>query len=269
MGKPPKHFVLFMDESGDHNLCNIDPNMPVFCLAGCGFESSYYQSVVRPRVDAFKIRFWGTTDVILHSSEIRKHRGAFSFLGDRPRRQAFYQACNGLIQGLEFTILAIAILKRPLINTYGAWARHPYHLSLDFILERYSMLIRRRGLSNRGYVLAESRGKTEDKLLKEQYRRLCRVGTEYQSLSNLTGFWMRKKEANIAGLQIADLVAYPIAAKVLRPGAEQKAFDVLEEKIDAAPRHKGCYCLGYGLKIFPQPTFEHHALWGPKTKREP
>ena len=80
---------------------------------------------------------------------------------------------------------------------------------------------------------------------------------------------MEKKERNIAGLQIADMIAYPIAAKVLRPGAEQKAFDVLQPKIDAAPRHKGSYLLGYGLKVFPQPTFEHYLLWGPKTKRGP
>jgi hypothetical protein len=265
----PKKFVLFMDESGDHNLRSVDPNFPVFCLAGCAFETSYYHGVVRPRMHAFKLRFWDNTEVILHSRDIRKHKGAFSFLGDKTKRDEFYQACNELIRGLEFTILAVVILKTPHIQVYGDRARHPYHLSLEFILERYSQLIRRRGLWSRGYVLAESRGNCEDGLLKEEYWRLDRVGTPYQDLSNLTGIWMEKKEQNIAGLQIADMVAYPIAAKVLRPDVEQPAFDVLRPKIDAAPRHKGCYLLGYGLKVFPQPTLEHHLLWGPKTKRGP
>ena len=73
---------------------------------------------------------------------------------------------------------------------------------------------------------------------------------------------MEKKTANIAGLQIADLVAYPIAAKVLRPDLEQKAFDVVIGKLDKASASKGSGILGYGLKIFPQPTFEHYNVFG-------
>ncbi len=42
-----------------------------------------------------------------------------------------------------------------------------------------------------------------------------------------------KKAESIAGLQIADLAAYPIAAKVLRPTHPQPAFDVLFPKINS------------------------------------
>jgi hypothetical protein len=261
------NFALFMDESGDHNLRSIDQNFPVFCLVGCIFERDYYHRIVRPRVDAFKLRFWNTTQVILHSREIRKHHGVFSFLDNENRRQEFYEALNDLMRGLECTILAVVILKQAHLNEYGLQARHPYHLSLEFILERYSLMMRRRGIGGTGYILAESRGEREDHLLKAEYQRLREGGTFYQDLSNITGFWMEKKAKNIVGLQIADLVAYPIAAKVLRPEVEQKAFDALLEKIDAAPQD-GSF-LGYGLKIFPQPTFDHYLLWGSKTEREP
>ena len=261
---------MFMDESGDHDLRNIDRNFPVFCLAGCIFERHYYHRVVRPLVNGFKLLLWGTTDVILHSREIRKHQGAFSFLSDPVKRQEFYAALNDLIKGLNFTILAVVILKWAHLDKYGVEARHPYHLSLEFILERYLIMMHRQSKTSTGYILAESRGKQPDRLLKEEYYRLRDEGTFYQlDLNNITGFWMEKKEANIVGLQIADLVAYPIAAKVLRPQVEQKAFDVLLEKIDAAPKHKGGSILGYGLKIFPQATFEHYLLWGPKTEHEP
>ncbi|MCK4473365.1 MAG: hypothetical protein KAW49_16405, partial [Anaerolineae bacterium] len=47
---------------------------------------------------------------------------------------------NDLIRGLDFTILAIVILKQDHLNKYGTRARHPYHLSLEFIMERYSMV---------------------------------------------------------------------------------------------------------------------------------
>lgn len=250
-------YVLFMDESGDHNLQNIDPEFPVFCLVGCIFERGYYHRIARPQVDAFKMRFWNDANVILHSREIRKHHGAFSFLGDPDRREEFYAALNDLMAGLDFVILGIVILKRAHLNEYGIQARHPYHLSLEFIMERYSLLMRKWGADSTGYIMAESRGRQPDLLLKEEYRRL-EAGTLYH---NITGFWMEKKEANITGLQIADLVAYPIAAKVLRTDTEQQAFDVLLPKIDAALWPKGGSILGYGLKIFPQPMFEHYLLW--------
>ncbi len=267
-------YVLFMDETGDHNLSNIDHNFPVFCLAGCIFERRYYHQVVRPSVDAFKKRFWGTTDVILHSRDIRKHQGPFAFLGDAREREGFYTALNDLMRSLDFTIQAVVLLKWAHLNKYGSQARHPYHLSLTFILERYSLLMRRHSDDATGYILAESRGKQPDRLLKAEYRQLQSSGTFYQQdLSNITGLWMEKKDKNIIGLQIADLIAYPIAAKVLRPQVEQKAFDVIYNKIDAAPsttpRHRRGSILGYGLKIFPQPTFEHYLLWEAKTKRGP
>lgn len=32
-------YVMFVDESGDHNLQNIDDNFPLFCLCGCIFKT--------------------------------------------------------------------------------------------------------------------------------------------------------------------------------------------------------------------------------------
>jgi len=261
---------MFVDESGDHNLRNIDRSFPIFCLVGCVFERGHYKNVVRPMVEALKVHFWGTADVILHSREIRKHQGAFSLLGDPVRRTEFYAAVNDLLRGLEFTILAVVILKEDHLLQYGSQARHPYHLALSFVLERYALVMQRcGGRESTGYILAESRGLEEDSRLKAEYQQLVRQGPPDQDLRSITGLWMEKKQANIAGLQIADLVAYPIAAKVLRPDAEQRAFDVLYEKIDAAPLHKGGSILGYGLKIFPQASFDHYLLWGAQTKREP
>lgn len=256
-------YVLFMDESGDHNLESIDRSFPAFCLAGCIFEREHYKEVARPAVETLKQRFWGRTDVILHSSEIRKHRGAFSFLGNEAKRQEFYAAINELIATLDFTVIAVVILKQAHLDHYGDGARHPYHLSLEFIMERYSMLMNRKGKGVEGYMMAESRGLKEDTLLKGQFSNLKRFGTRYQpNFGNISTFWMEKKTANIAGLQIADLIAYPIAAKILRSDLEQKAFDVVIGKLDKALASKGGGILGYGLKIFPQPTLEHYNAFG-------
>lgn len=262
-------FVLFMDESGDHNLVSIDRNFPIFCLAGCVFERKYYKETVRPQVDDFKLRFWGRTDVILVSSRIRKHSGDFAFLNDEQKRSDFYDAVNALINNLSFTIIAVVILKQSHLGQYGSQAQNPYSLSLEFIMERYSMLMAAKGPREDGYMMAESRGKLEDGLLKNVYQEMSVKGTRYRNLSNISSFWMEKKEVNIAGLQVADLVAYPIATKIFRPMQENKAFDILVPKIYAAPKRKGGYILGYGLKVFPQPTLEHYVLFGSKKESEP
>lgn len=44
-------------------------------------------------------------------------------------------------------------------------------------------------------------------------------------------FTFKNKKENINGLQLADLVAYPIARYVIEPNRANPAFDVLEPKI--------------------------------------
>jgi len=248
---------MFVDESGDHNLQNIDDNFPLFCLCGCVFEKEYYSATARPLIDNLKIRFWNSTNVILLSRDIRRQQGAFYFLKDRDRREEFYEALNELMRRLEFSIIAIAILKREHLAQYGDRARHPYHLSLEFMMERFGLTMRRSGRSNEGHIIAESRGRVEDELLKEEFFRLKAEGSDYQSFEGITTLWTEKKRKNIAGLQIADLAAYPIARKILDPTGAQLSFDVLRAKICHKPG-QASRILGYGVKIFPQATFDHY-----------
>jgi hypothetical protein len=45
-------FIVFVDESGDHGMENIDPGYPMFVLAFCGFEKETYASRTMPAVRA-------------------------------------------------------------------------------------------------------------------------------------------------------------------------------------------------------------------------
>ncbi len=63
--------------------------------------------------------------------------------------------------------------------------------------------------------MAESRGKREDGRLKEEFSNLHENGTDYVSHSlmreRLTSHQLKvkPKDANVAGLQLADLIAHP------------------------------------------------------------
>jgi len=64
----------------------------------------------------------------------------------------------------EFLCVAVVIDKVELRNDYGDAAAHPYHIGLSFLLQRYAGYLIH--ISRRGDVMGESRGGTEDRLLK-------------------------------------------------------------------------------------------------------
>ena len=47
-------YVMFLDETGDHSLTKIDPQYPVFCLAGCIFDVDYYNKKANKIIDKVK-----------------------------------------------------------------------------------------------------------------------------------------------------------------------------------------------------------------------
>jgi hypothetical protein len=56
------------------------------------------------------------------------------------------------------------------------------------------------------------------------------------------------KLANMPGLQIADLAAYPIARHIIAPDSANPAYDAIMPRIRKSPSGK---MLGWGLKVFP------------------
>lgn len=242
-------YKIFLDESGDHNLKSIDPNHPVLALAGCIFEENYYQKAVIKKVDELKIKYFKSTEIILHSRDIRKQENKpFLALRNKKLREGFYKELNNLISDLYLTVIASVIDKHKLKEQYGSHSDNPYYLSLGFIMERYSMFLREKGEA--GLMVIESRNKVDDNLLYLAYSKTMLQGTgfmkadEFQKRIKDLSF-IPKKE-NEAGTQLADLIAYPIATSILAR-RDKRAFEVIKTKI----RSKNGKIEGYGLKIFP------------------
>lgn len=66
-------------------------------------------------------------------------------------------------------------------------------------------------------------------------------------MANLDIRFMDKKH-NPTGLQLADLVAHPIARRVIKPAQPNRAYDLIERKFRRGPNGQ---VNGYGLKVFP------------------
>jgi len=243
-----KKYCLFLDECGDQNLANFDPLFPVFSLCGILISESDYSEMCN-KVAEIKKKYWGNKKIIFHSRDIRKCEKGFEILFDIDVKKSFYEDLNSLIKNICYTIVSCSILKEPYIRKYGRLG-DVYGLSLSFIIERTVFFLDSQNEKEiKLYTFAEKRGKKEDAILLDYYNEVLDRGTyfvkPFRIKNYFKSFEFKDKREDIAGLQIADIVAYPITRYVLDSDAVNMAFDILEPKIytQNGKRH--------GLKVYP------------------
>lgn len=242
-------YFLFIDESGDHGLVSVDPNFPVFILCGIIVSEQEYQEIIN-KMDNIKKMFWGNKTVIFHSRDIRKCEKEFQILFDLDIKRRFYDAVNKLVQTTNYVIITSAIKKDDYINRYGKLVSDVYEIALSFILERSIFLLDDRpDKPHQLNIVVERRGKREDKSLHEHFQKLASRGTAYITPNRIRNYSMnisfKSKYEDISGLQLADLIAYPVARYVIDPDRANPAFDILRSKIYEKRKKM------YGLKVFP------------------
>jgi oligoribonuclease NrnB/cAMP/cGMP phosphodiesterase (DHH superfamily) len=242
--------ILFLDESGDHDLIHIDKKYPIFALGGCIVDYNYNKEVLEPTVKKFKRSFFGTEEVILHTREVVRNLGYFKCLEKTEMRTKFYNEINLLMDELDYTVVAGVIKKKELTLQY-IYPLDPYFLSLNFIIERFVYYLNKHD-SSIGEIIAESRNKMLDNLLDAEYKKIYAMGTDYcrpkEIKEKITNFTIKEREENIIGLQLADLIISPIGRFVLKKRIHED-FKIIEKKF-LIGNFSESY-LGYGLKIFP------------------
>lgn len=241
-------YYMFIDESGDHGLSNIDPDFPGFLLCGVLMSSDDY-NIIKDDLNAIKRKYWGNKEVIFHSTDIRKCRKEFQILFDMDLKANFYADLNKAVTKNNYTIIASAIDKEKFIKTYGKLSNDIYELSLSFIVERAIFFLDDIPGIKKLIIGIERRGKKEDKLLNEHFQKIKARGTSYVSSQRLKDLGLqihfREKKENINGLQLSDLVAYPIITHVMNPQRANPAYDLISPFIY---QKNGKL---YGLKKFP------------------
>jgi hypothetical protein len=243
---PFSEYVVYVDESGDHGLENMDASYPMFVLAFCIFRKPEYLAQVVPVFQGFKFKYFGHDLVVLHEHEMRKQTGPFRILVDRARRDSFMGDLDALVAAAPFTVVAAVIHKGKLKAQY-AKPTNPDHLGVAFCLERLKYFLSdAKAPAGVVHVVFESRGRREDAELELEFRRVCS--------SNLSGSpfpfepIFASKGSNSTGLQLADLVARPIGRHVLLPDQPNRAYQIIETKLRRSPTG---VVQGYGLKCFP------------------
>jgi hypothetical protein len=244
--------VLFLDESGNHDLANIRPDYPVFVLGGVIVDRTYARTVMDQRVREFKQEFFGRDDVILHTAEMIRWKNDFAFMKhDKELQGRFLVALTEMMSELNYQVVACVIDKLAYATKYGTDA-DIYRYSLNLLVERFCYEIG--GVPNGGIIYAETRRADLDHDLNMAWEGIIkRNGLRYANSekisSRIVDLVLRDKKVNIAGMQLADLVVSPIGRwKMGKPA--QDDWRVVESKFRRRPGSSNY--LGTGLIILPR-----------------
>lgn len=239
-------FRLYVDESGNHDMDPEQRNASerYLSLTGVAFDYGYARTSLTPDLDELKMRHFNShpdDPVVLHRRDIIDKRGHFRTLRDPTACARFDRDALALLRNLDYFAITVVIDKWDHQTRYRVWATHPYHYCMEVLAERYVLELRARQAV--GDVMAESRGGTEDRQLRSAFTAVYDAGTPNLSprvfANRLTSreLKLKPKKANVAGLQVADLLAHPAAAAVrakqskraIPPGFGGTVAAILEE----------------------------------------
>lgn len=260
-------YRIYIDEVGNHDLTHADdPNQRFLSLTGVILESDYTLRVLQPEMDQLKRDFFQRDPdepVILHRKEMVNKRPPFHALRIPETEWRFNIALLTDLARWEYRAITVVIDKKAHRDQYQVWKYHPYHYCLAVLLERFVLFLHYD--ESQGDVMVESRGANEDGKLKDSYARLYERGTDnipserWQQCLTSHELKVKPKSANIAGLQIADLIAHPSRREIL---IEHQLVvddrDTFGDQICAILRQSKYYrhwrtgqITGYGKKLLP------------------
>lgn len=260
--------IMFIDENGDPSLKNIkkkiirgkniDINEKIFTVTGCVISKNDFLKI-RKDIISLKNSYWEDGKFIynrklkrvcFHSSEVRGRKGPFS--NKVINYDSFITDLSSFMNDLPVTIFSSTIDKEKHCKKYST-PLHPYHLCLDFILERFAKYYLTH--NEKGVIVIEARGKKEDRFILDHIKKVIDNGTRFVGeayFKKIKGVffnpkWCKKSNEQLSyfGLECADLYSYPIY-KHIKFKTKDKPFEILEKKIQGYPNY-----YGRGMKVFP------------------
>lgn len=244
--------VLYLDESGNHDLNpkKINQNYPIFALGGVIVERSHVRDVIEPEMRQFKLTHFGREDICLHTVDMGRGRGDYGFLADPTKRKSFYDDLNAMLDRWDYQVMVCVFEKIRYLKQYSNPV-DPYHYGIEILIERFCVELG--SSSDAGMIYAEMRNPNLDRELLLAWERFRQRGTDYARPDTIDRkiieLLLKDKKANMAGLQLADLVVTPVGRHVAgKPPTENEVlWSVVEKKL----RRVGGTYKGRGLIIRP------------------
>lgn len=253
-------YRLYIDESGTHAYgTSMKIDQRFLSLTGVIIDSETYTNVLQPKIREIKQLIALDQDELptLHREEIVAKKGVFNRLTDDKLSDSFNLHVLRLFESLDYTLITVVLDKNAHLRRYGNAAYHPYHYCLSVMLERYASVLGEKNAT--GDVMAEARGKVEDRLLQGEYRRFYERGTAFRTTgfiqSTLSSKEIKLKPKGVDGLEFTDLLTLATKLDVLAgeselPGPIQSAFlKLVIRAIQPKYFRSGKRIKGYGKKL--------------------
>lgn len=211
-------YRMYVDETGNADLeASADPVHRFLSLTGIMVKRKDMQALAIPEIRRIKAEILelDPDDVHpLHRKEIIEKAYPFHMLRKAEKEAEFNAAILKLLTDLNYTVVTVVIDKQAHLARYKNWARDPYHYCLQVLFERYCLFLYRR--KAKGDVMAEARGKGQDRRLRAAYEYLYdnpapiwpKVVAQCLTSKKLKIY---RKDQDVVGLQLADLIANPSA----------------------------------------------------------
>ncbi len=244
-------FRLYVDESGDHTFQLVDKdNHRYLGLLGLWFnQDTPYKNFCRElsqlKQDAFG---WHPDDppICLHRKDLIDRKGVFRRLRDPAVNELFEGELLRIVKNARFLMAGVVIDKASHRTKTYRELFHPYHYCLTALLERYAGWLERQ--RHTGDVMAESRGGREDQELRSVFGSTMETGTRFHSSQRFQAaltsrdIKLKKKENAIAGLELADLLAYPLKREMIaEQRGESPPQDFSSALLDVARPRLNCH----------------------------
>ena len=216
-------YRLYVDEVGDTGLKRVNDLAHRFLsLTGVIAESDYVRRRIHPELEALKVRYFDShpdEPVVLHRREMVNGRWPFQALADVENRAAFYADLLDLVSAWDYQIITACLDKQAFVAAGLSANSDPYQYCLGVLVRDFGDWLYQCGA--KGDVMTESRGDREDKELKSYFRALYHdgvapiAGQQLRDALTSRDVKINRKDKNVSGLQIADLLALPSRYDIL------------------------------------------------------
>lgn len=216
--RPSQRFRLFFDETGNGDLhaAEKNPNERYLSLTGVVVRQDHHDGYLTRRLNLLKDNLFKQTPsnpVILHRRDIMRGEAPYGILKNAQRRDEFNARIAAIVAECLVATFTVSIDKLAHKEKYVVWQYSPYHYLLECLVERFVLWLER--TDSQGDIMGEARDPNHDKKLRRAYGWLYNRKTQFVPADRIRARLTSKKlsleakNANIAGLQIADILAHP------------------------------------------------------------
>ena len=208
---PRKRYRLYFDETQDVQAAKKGAKEKYVSLTGLIIQQDIHDQLITEQLKTLKQKIFGGTSIVLHRHEIEGRRGKFKILHDENLREKFRSEFAEMVENIPATVITVSVNKLALDPK--KWSYGPYDYALLELLEQFVLWLDRN--DSYGDVVGEMSERKQDGQLRRAFRRFYENGTASLKQNVIQRRLIsvkprvEDKKADIAALQIADMLAYP------------------------------------------------------------